>query len=81
VYARWGGFLDPIAFDPARYGMPPSSLASIEPIQLLALETARAERVNPTADYLLGIPMLADYLEEGLEKLGYSVEDAEEDLL
>ncbi len=46
-----------------------------------ALETARAERVNPTADYLLGIPMLADYLEEGLEKLGYSVEDAEEDLL
>ncbi len=46
-----------------------------------ALETARAERVNPTADYLLGIPMLSDYLEEGLEKLGYSVEDAEEDLL
>jgi len=42
VYARWGGFLDPIAFDPARYGMPPSSIASIEPIQLLALETARA---------------------------------------
>ena len=46
-----------------------------------ALETARAERVNPTADYLLGIPMLSDYLEEGLEKLGYSIEDAEEDLL
>src|SRR3990170_7532588 len=35
-----------------------------------ALETARAERVNPTADYLLGIPLLSDYLEEGLEKLG-----------
>jgi hypothetical protein len=46
-----------------------------------ALETARAERVNPTEDYLLGIPMLADYLEEGLEKLGYSIEEAEEDLL
>jgi uncharacterized protein DUF3775 len=46
-----------------------------------ALETARAERVNPTADYLLGIPMLADYLEEGLDKLGYSIEDAEDDLL
>jgi len=43
-----------------------------------ALETARAERVNPTADYLLGIPLLADYLEEGLDKLGYSVEDAED---
>ncbi len=42
IYARWGGFLDPILFDPARYGMPPSSLASIEPVQLLALETARA---------------------------------------
>jgi hypothetical protein len=43
-----------------------------------ALETARAERVNPTADYLLGIPLLADYLEEGLDKLGFSVEDAED---
>ncbi len=46
-----------------------------------ALETARAERVNPTEDYLLGIPMLADYLEEGLDRLGYSVEDAEDDAL
>ena len=43
-----------------------------------ALETARAERVNPTADYLLGIPLLADYLEEGLDKFGFSVEDAED---
>jgi hypothetical protein len=25
--------------------------------------------------------MLADYLEEGLDRLGYSVEDAEEDFL
>jgi hypothetical protein len=25
------------------------------------------------------MPMLADYLEEGLERLGYSVEDAEDD--
>ena len=46
-----------------------------------ALATARAERVNPTEDYLLGIPMLADYLEEGLDRLGYSVEDAEDDAL
>jgi len=46
-----------------------------------ALETARAERVNPTEDYLLGIPMLADYLSEGLDRLGYSVEDAEDDAL
>jgi len=42
-----------------------------------AVETARLERVNKTETYLLGIPLLADYLEEGLEKLGYSVEDAE----
>ncbi|MEI8120624.1 MAG: SDR family oxidoreductase [bacterium] len=42
VYARWGGFLEPIPFNPAHYGMPPASLSSIEPIQLLALETARA---------------------------------------
>ena len=46
-----------------------------------ALATARAERVNPTEDYLMGIPMLADYLSEGLDRLGYSVEDAEEDAL
>ena len=46
-----------------------------------AVETARAERTNPTQDYLLGIPLLADYLEEGLEKLGYSVEDAEKGVL
>jgi len=46
-----------------------------------ALETAREERVNKTEDYLLGIPLLADYLEQGLEDLGYSVEDAEDDIL
>lgn len=41
--SKWGGFLDPIPFDPARYGIPPRSLASIDPIQLLSLEvTARA---------------------------------------
>lgn len=46
-----------------------------------AIETAKAERVNRTEDYLLGIPLLADYLEEGLDKLGYSVEEAEKPLL
>ncbi|MFJ1759395.1 SDR family NAD(P)-dependent oxidoreductase [Amycolatopsis sp. NPDC088138] len=38
--SRWGGFLPEIGFDPLRYGIPPSSLASIEPVQLLALEAA-----------------------------------------
>ncbi|HWK37697.1 MAG TPA: DUF3775 domain-containing protein [Hyphomicrobium sp.] len=46
-----------------------------------AVETARAERVNATASYLMGVPLLADYLEEGLEKLGYSVDDIESDVL
>lgn len=46
-----------------------------------AIDTAKAERVNRTATYLLGIPMLADYLEEGLDKMGFSVEDAEDDIL
>ncbi|MGH8897449.1 MAG: SDR family NAD(P)-dependent oxidoreductase [Egibacteraceae bacterium] len=39
--SKWGGFLPKIPFDPLRYGIPPSSLASIEPVQLLALEVAR----------------------------------------
>jgi hypothetical protein len=46
-----------------------------------AVDTARQERVNSTAQYLLGIPLLSNYLEDGLEKLGYSVEDIESDLL
>lgn len=46
-----------------------------------AVETARAEQTNPTEQYLLGIPLLADYLEEGLEKLGYSIEDVEKGIL
>lgn len=39
--SRWGGFLPAIPFDPLRFGIPPASLASIEPVQLLALEAAR----------------------------------------
>ncbi|HEY3691199.1 MAG TPA: SDR family NAD(P)-dependent oxidoreductase [Pseudonocardiaceae bacterium] len=42
IYSRWGGFLDQIPFDPMRYGMPPNSLPSIEPLHLLALEVVRA---------------------------------------
>ena len=43
-----------------------------------ALETARAEATTPTEKYLLGVPLLADYLEEGLEKLGVDVTEAED---
>lgn len=46
-----------------------------------AVDTARNERVNATSAYLLGMPLLSDYLEEGLEKLGISIEDAEEGVL
>jgi acyl transferase domain-containing protein/NAD(P)H-dependent flavin oxidoreductase YrpB (nitropropane dioxygenase family)/NADP-dependent 3-hydroxy acid dehydrogenase YdfG len=38
--ARSGGFLPDIAFDALAYGIPPAALASIEPVQLLALEVA-----------------------------------------
>jgi hypothetical protein len=46
-----------------------------------AVATARAERTNRTEDYLIGMPLLPDYLEEGLDRLGYSVEDTEDDAL
>ncbi len=42
IYSKWGGFLDDVAFDPMRYGMPPATLRSIEPAQLLTLEVVRA---------------------------------------
>ena len=46
-----------------------------------ALETARTEAVTPTADYLIGTPHFPDHLEAGLELLGLSAQDEEEDLL
>jgi acyl transferase domain-containing protein/NAD(P)H-dependent flavin oxidoreductase YrpB (nitropropane dioxygenase family) len=42
VTSKWGGFLPEIPFDPLHYGMPPTSLASIEPMHLLTLEVVRA---------------------------------------
>ncbi|MBU3871180.1 nitronate monooxygenase, partial [Streptomyces sp. 4503] len=54
--SRWGGFLPRIPFDPLSYGIPPASLPSIEPVQLLALEAARraladAGYEGPDADH------------------------------
>ena len=43
--------------------------------------TAREERTTPTETYLLGIPLLSDYLSEGLEQMGISSGAAEEKLL
>lgn len=41
IYSKWGGFIDDVPFNPMRFGIPPKSLKSIEPLQLLALETVR----------------------------------------
>lgn len=38
--SRWGAFLPPTAFDPLAHGIPPRSLGSIDPVQLLSLEVA-----------------------------------------
>ena len=40
-------------------------------------EEAAGAHNNKTASYLLGMPLLADFLEEGLSLLGYSCEDFE----
>lgn len=41
-----------------------------------ALKDARIRKTTPTADYLISTPMVADYLEEGLNLLGYSNESS-----
>lgn len=42
-----------------------------------ALRQARLIHDEKETDYLVGTPMLGDYVEEGLAKLGYSIEDYE----
>lgn len=39
--SKWGGFLPRVPFDALRFGLPPATLPSVEPVQLLALEVAR----------------------------------------
>jgi len=46
-----------------------------------AVETAFTEATTPTADYLMGMPHLAENLESGLDALGVDVSGEEEDLL
>ncbi|HEX7660765.1 MAG TPA: beta-ketoacyl synthase N-terminal-like domain-containing protein, partial [Pseudonocardiaceae bacterium] len=48
--SKWGGFLDQIPFDALRYGVPPATLTSIEPVQLLALEVAHRALVDSGYD-------------------------------
>jgi acyl transferase domain-containing protein/NAD(P)H-dependent flavin oxidoreductase YrpB (nitropropane dioxygenase family)/NAD(P)-dependent dehydrogenase (short-subunit alcohol dehydrogenase family) len=46
IYSKWGGFIDDLSFDPTRYGIPPKSIESIDPMQLMALEVARRTLVD-----------------------------------
>lgn len=46
-----------------------------------AKATAMAEATTPTADYLLGTPHLSDHLENGLDALGLSAAEDEDDLI
>ncbi|UYV37641.1 DUF3775 domain-containing protein [Rhodobacteraceae bacterium D3-12] len=46
-----------------------------------AKRTAAAEATIPTADYLIGTPHLSDHLENGLDELGLSASDDEDDLV
>ncbi len=41
TYSKWGGFFAPVTFDPTEWGMPPNSVAQIDPMQLVALLAAR----------------------------------------
>jgi hypothetical protein len=45
-----------------------------------AIQTAKEEATTPTEDYLLGIPLLSDYLEDGLSKLGIDPGEEEEEI-
>jgi len=44
------------------------------------VEEARGHQGDGTARYLLGSPMLGDYLEEGLERLGFDTAEIESEL-
>ena len=52
IYSKWGAFLEDYPFDATKYGIPPNSLKSIEPIQLLALESARLALEDAGFDHL-----------------------------
>nr|WP_199074996.1 type I polyketide synthase [Pedobacter sp. ASV19] len=45
-HSKWGGFIPKIDFDPLEYGIPPQSLAAIEPTQLLSLMVAKQAMEN-----------------------------------
>ncbi len=46
-----------------------------------ALATARSEATTPCSDYMIGTPHMSDHLENGLDALGISAMDEENDLM
>lgn len=44
--SRWGAFIPDTPFDPLTFGIPPASLAAIEPVQLLSLSIAQQALVD-----------------------------------
>ncbi len=46
-----------------------------------AISTAKSEHPSNSVRYLLSLPLLSDYLEDALDQLGLSVEDAESSVL
>lgn len=46
IHSKWGGFLDAVQFDPIEFGIPPQSLSSIDPAQLLALVCVKEALLN-----------------------------------
>lgn len=53
INSKWGGFIDPLPFDPLHFGIPPNSLSQITLPQLLVLEiTRRALRDAGYGDFI-----------------------------
>ena len=48
--SKWGGFIDPVPFDCAKFGIPPNRLSQIAPFQLLSLELVRQALKNAGYD-------------------------------
>lgn len=46
-----------------------------------ALATARHEATTPCADYIIGTPHMSDHLENGLDALGISAMEEENELM
>ncbi len=41
VSSKWGGFIPYLELDPVAYGIPPQSMAAIDPVQLISLKLAK----------------------------------------